>query len=273
MQKLEKIVEELRGRRGIASTEENLVNVMREYLQVRILQIMTQSKFGAALSFMGGTCLRICYDLKRYSEDLGFALDGARASYNFKNMIRHIEKELTLSGFEVETNAHAEKVVQKAYVRIGALYPKFGLRGPKHQKIHIKIEVDAKPPRIASDERESFFVTRYGEIFPILKHTLPTLFAGKILAILLRPYSRGRDYYDLIWYLAKKTPMNLRYVKAGLSKSKPRSAQDVYAALRKKVAQAKPEFMLKDIGRFLEDASEVSWIKSYQALFNQLCPK
>ena len=272
MQKLEKIVEELRRRPGLAPSDEEIINVAREYLQTRILQYVYQSKFGAAVSFLGGTCLRICYALKRYSEDLNFALDGTRGNYQFGDLIGHIEREIKLSGFDVSTNAHSEKTVQKAFVRISGLYSKFNLRGPGSQKIHIKLEVDSKPVTIFPDERESFFVTRHGEIFPILKHTLPTLFAGKILAVLHRQYSRGRDYYDLIWYLTKKTPINLRYLNANLAKEKFASEKETYEALQKKIAQMKPETMLKDVERFMEDPSEIVWFKRYHELFNQLRP-
>ncbi len=273
MQKLEKIIEELRRRPGLVTTDEEIINVAREYLQTRILQFVYQSKFGASISFLGGTCLRICYALKRYSEDLDFALDGARGNYRFDELIGHIEKELKLSGFDADSNAHSEKTVQKAFIRISGLYTKLNLGAPGSQKIHIKLEVDSKPVPILPEERESFFVTRYGEIFPILKHTLPTLFAGKILAILHRPYSRGRDYYDLIWYMSRKTTINIRYLSANHPKQTFADEKDVYKALQKKIAEVKPEIILKDIGRFLEDPSEISWIERYQELFNQLCPK
>lgn len=273
MQKLEKIVDELRRRPGLAPTDEEIINVAREYLQTRILQFTYRSKFGAAISFLGGTCLRICYALKRYSEDLNFALDGARGNYRFDALIGHIEKELKLSGFDADSNVHSVKTVQKAFIRISGLYTKLNLRGPGSQKIHIKLEVDSKPVPILPEERESFFVTRFGEIFPILKHTLPTLFAGKILAALHRPYSRGRDYYDLLWYMTRKTPINLRYLNANRPEQTFAVEKDIYEAIREKIAKVKPEIILKDIERFLEDPAEISWIERYQDLFNQLCPK
>lgn len=84
MQILAKMVEQIRSENP-AVTSEELINIVREYLQIIILKSIYQSKFGRDISFMGGTCLRICYDLKRYSEDLDFSLDRKTAGYSFDN--------------------------------------------------------------------------------------------------------------------------------------------------------------------------------------------
>src|SRR3989338_527706 len=272
MQKLNKLIETYKIERP-HTTPEEIVNLIREYLQIRILCLIFQSKFGAGISFMGGTCLRICYDLKRYSEDLDFALDNHKKEHHFSKMIQSAQRELELMNFKIDTNIHEEKTVQKAFIRFSGLYESLNIQASQNQKIHIKIEVDTNPVPLHEDERESFFVTRYGEIFPILKHTLPTLFAGKILAILYRPYARGRDYYDLIWYLTKKTPINLRYLAEGSSNPCFKDEKAVYLALKKKVSEVKPSLILKDIGRFLEDSDEIQWIDRYAELFDQLIQK
>lgn len=270
MENLKKIVQTLRSR-SHGTTEDEIINVAREYLQVLVLKSIYGSKFGLSLSFMGGTCLRICYDLKRYSEDLDFCLDGPRKKYRFSVLMELLQKELALRGFSVATTAHEEKVVQKGFLRITDFQGELGLKSfHKDQKLHIKIEVDVHPPLLKPEERESFFVRRWNEIFPILKHNLETLFAGKILAILQRPYARGRDYYDLAWYLARQTVLNLDYLNRGLkNKEKFRSQQEVMAAVKKKVEEVKPALILKDVVRFLEDSSDEAWIRQYQTLVNQ----
>ena len=278
MEKLKQLIAEFKSRRP-CPTEEELVNLAREFLQVLLLKLIFQSKFGASLSFMGGTALRICHDLKRYSEDLDFALDGlkdglkeeSKASYRFDALVEFLKKELSLSGFSTTTNVHDEKIVQKAMVSFEKLGEVLGWKSFRQgQKMHIKLEVDVRPISLKKGERESFFVHRFGEIFPILRHTLPTLFAGKILAILHRPYARGRDYYDLIWYLSRKTELNIDYLNRGIQKEKFSSVPEVYKALSKKIQEVQPEVILKDIGRFLEDSREIDWISHYGELFDQL---
>ncbi|MBI4236910.1 MAG: nucleotidyl transferase AbiEii/AbiGii toxin family protein [Deltaproteobacteria bacterium] len=252
-------------------TDDALVNVVREYLQVLVLKLLFHGKGGRALSFVGGTCLRICYDLKRYSEDLDFCLDAPTANYQFAPLLRGVRQALQQRGFIVTATIHEEKIVQKAFLRFDGFHEALGIRGFRQgQKIHLKVEVDAKPLVLRANERESVFVSRFQEIFPIVKHNLATLFAGKVLAILYRPYTRGRDYYDLIWYLNRKAPLNLEYLNRGQRRPSFASLRDVVAALTAKVTAVKPQLLLKDISRFLEDPSEAAWIADYQQLFRQL---
>lgn len=270
MEALKAVIRQFRERPGTTTTED-VLNVAQEYLQTVVLKLIFQSKFGGALSFMGGTCLRICYDLKRYSEVLDFALDDKTSPYSFSQLVALVRKELQLVAFDVSTNIHEDKVVQKAFLRFSGLPEALELKGIlKGQKIHIKLEVDVRPPPLGKSERESFFVNRFGEIFPILKHNLPTLFAGKILALLHRPYARGRDYYDLIWYLSRKTPLNLDYLNRGMKGKKFADQKEVFQSLQKKIESVKPQIILKDIGRFLEDPAEEKWILRFKDLFQQL---
>jgi len=269
MEKIKKIVHELRTR-SRSVTEDQILHVVREYLQVLALKIIYQSEHGRCLSFMGGTCLRLCYDLKRYSEDLDFCLDRPSGRYRFSSMVRKIQRELETRGFEVVTNVHEEKTVQKAFLRFSGFQEGLNLTGfRKNQKLHIKLEVDRKPPPLQKDECESFFVHRFNEIFPILKHNRATLFAGKVLAVLQRPYTRGRDYYDLIWYLTHQVPLNLSYFRRGFQGDPPSSLEEVFKALETKVLALKPEVILRDMGAFLEDPQEADWIRRYQELFSQ----
>lgn len=270
MERAKKIIEELR-RRDLPTTDQDILNVLREYLQTLVLKMVFQSPFGGSLSFMGGTALRICHDIKRYSEDLDFCLDDKKASYRFANLMDVLARELKLRGFDIDSSFQENKIVQKGFLRFAGLGRDFSLKGfQEDQKLHVKLEVDVRPLSLKKGERESFFVNRFQEIFPILKHTLPTMFAGKVLALLYRPYSRGRDYYDLIWYLSRKTELNLSYVNRGARGKKFKDRVEVMKALEHQVGKTTGSDILKDVGRFLEDPSEQRWIGDYQKVFGQL---
>ncbi|MFA5800125.1 MAG: nucleotidyl transferase AbiEii/AbiGii toxin family protein [Candidatus Peribacteraceae bacterium] len=270
MQNLVRLVEQLKRKHA---PEQMLINHIREYLQVLILKSIAHSQFSSALSFMGGTALRICYDLKRFSEDLDFALDRPARGYSFQKVLNAVQRDLEAAGYEIEISGAAEKTVEKAFVKLSkVLYP-LGLSARENQKIHIKIEVDTKPVNVDDDQLESFFVTKFDEIFPILKHRLETLFAGKITAILSRSYAKGRDYYDLIWYLSRKTRIDMKYLNAGIKggELKPfKTEADVIRHVANIVAEVHPEKILKDIGRFLEDPTEERWLRDYQRVFDKL---
>ena len=218
---------------------------------------------------MGGTALRICYDLKRYSEDLDFALDRKTEDYSFSDLNEKVSANLKNNGFKVDVSVQEEKTVQKSNLKFAGLLNQFGLSPLKDQKLHIKIEVDIKPPPIEKNKAETFFVTKFNEIFPIIIHSADTLFAGKIGAILTRPYNKGRDFYDLIWYLTKKTPINLNYLNARLGK-KFTSSNEVYKILQTKISQINISELMGDLENFLEDPTEKEWIKNFPAVTEKL---
>lgn len=270
MERLKKIVEELRSRSSPV-IEQEILNTLREYLQVIVVKLIYQSRYGDALSFMGGTCLRICYNLKRYSEDLDFSLDGPQGNFSFRSLIEHLARELKLLGFDLSTSVKENKTVRKSFLGFAGFHRMLGLGTFREgQKLHIKIEADANPPPLTKGGRESFFVNRFQEVFPILKHSLPALFAGKIAAILQRPYACGRDYYDLIWYLGRKTEPDLNYLNRAVKGKNFAAWGEVVAALKRQVQNMKPSDILNDIGGFLEDPTEAQWILRYQELFDQL---
>ena len=270
MQNLTKIISEAKQK---AANEQDILNLIREYLQVLALKAIYQSKYGSGLSFMGGTCLRICYDLKRYSEDLDFALDRKFDKYSFVELNEIIVTFLKSTDFEVDVKVSEDKVVQKSFIRVSKVLHAFGLSPLASQKIHVKLEVDTRPVKVSNDEIETFFVSKFNELFPILKHTESTMFAGKICAVLNRAYTKGRDFYDLLWYLNNGKIINLKYLNAVFKQAElPMQFKDskaVITELEKKIKSVDVKDITKDIGRFLEDRSEEAVLKKYPEAFKQ----
>ncbi|MCX5799059.1 MAG: nucleotidyl transferase AbiEii/AbiGii toxin family protein [Proteobacteria bacterium] len=121
----------------------------------------------------------------------------------------------------------------------------------------------------------SGFVSGFDELFPISKYDLPTLFAGKMLALLFRPYSRGRDYYDALWFLKNKTTGNMAYFASGVKQTKSSSMHfqvwdDVLGEFRKKAALISSKALVADLKPFLEDSAELSWLAKYSEAVKSL---
>lgn len=282
MQKLIRLVDDLRS--GIPPLPaQALIHQVREYLQTQILKIIYCLKDGHGLSFMGGTCLRICYGLKRYSEDLDFALDRKIDKYSFPTLIRRIRGEMEKLGFTIETTVDCKQAVHKSFIKVLNLLYSLGLSHSRDHKLQIKLEIDTNPVPVTDEQLESYFVTRYDEVFPILKHKNATLFAGKILALLCRAYTKGRDYYDLVWFLTRKTEIDFKYLNDGIKQAvsggrmlphpQITNVAQAMQEVRAVVQKADPSVVMHDIGRFLEDPGEEEWIKNYKKLFDQLCPQ
>jgi hypothetical protein len=75
-----------------------------------------------------------------------------------------------------------------------------GISPLKDQKMSIKIEIDTHPPDGAACVTK--LINRYMPI-SFLSYDIPSLFSGKIHALLSRPYTKGRDFYDVCWYVSK----------------------------------------------------------------------
>lgn len=270
MQNLTKLVHDAK-KKGVS--DQGILNLIREYLQVLILKAIYRSKYGSGMSFLGGTCLRICHNLKRYSEDLDFALDRKISQYSFQELNEIIVSFLKNTDFEVDVNVSEDKIVQKSFIRVGKIFHLFGLGPLKSQKIHVKLEIDTRPVKIRTSEMESFFVTKFNEMFPILKHTDDTLFAGKVCAVLNRTYVKGRDFYDLLWYLNRRERLNIRYLNQAMKQAgflqHFKDEHDVITRLRKRVAEVDVKDIMKDLSRFLEDHGEEAVLKKYPVAFEQ----
>ena len=91
------------------SNKTDKYNYLREYLQLLILKILDEKGYFRHMAFVGGTALRILYDLKRFSEDLDFSLVN-KAHYTFKKMIETIVDELQHANLPVTTNVKDNKI-------------------------------------------------------------------------------------------------------------------------------------------------------------------
>ena len=152
-----------------------------------------------ALAFQGGTCLRFLFGLPRYSEDLDFALEREPPGYSLRGSLRAIRTELSAEGYRVDLRVREHGVVHSALVRFPGILYEIGLSPRPGEVMAVKIEVDARPPAGAAMEVS---LVRRHETLRLFHHDRASLLAGKLHAVLQRPYTKGRDLYDLIWYLS-----------------------------------------------------------------------
>ena len=174
-------------------------NLAREYLQARILGAMQRAGAMIPLAFHGGTALRFLFAIPRYSEDLDFALERAREPYDFRTILRAIRREFEAEGYTVAFKVSDQKTVHSAFVRFAGLPYELGLSPHRDEVLAVKIEVDTNPPAGAG---LTTTVIRRHEILQLQHHDRASLLAGKLHALLQRPYTKGRDLYELLWYLS-----------------------------------------------------------------------
>jgi len=174
-------------------------NLLREYLQARILESLQCAGAMIPLAFHGGTALRFLYALPRFSEDLDFALERSQSSYDIRAYLRAIQDEFVKEGYQVGIRLNDKKTVHSAFVRFNNLLYEFGLSAQRDEVLAVKIEVDTHPPAEAG--LETTLVRRHVTL-RLQHHDRASLLAGKLHAFFQRRYVKGRDLYDLMWYLS-----------------------------------------------------------------------
>ncbi len=174
-------------------------NTTREYLQARILGALQRAGAMIPLAFHGGTALRFLYGSARYSEDLDFALERSTQPYDLRTYLRAVQGAFTSEGYAVQVKLNDHKVVHAAWVRFPGLLYELGLSPRREEVVGVKVEVDTRPPAGAG---LATTVVRRHVTLQLQHHDRASLLAGKLHAILQRPYLKGRDVYDLLWYLS-----------------------------------------------------------------------
>ena len=234
-------------------------NIVREYLQARILASLQRSGAMVALAFHGGTALRFLYAIPRYSEDLDFALERPTAKYDFRTLLHSIRAELAAEDYGLALKVNDRRTVHSAFVRFPNLFYELKLSPHPDETLSIRIEVDTNPPSGAA--LETTLVRRHTTL-RLQHHDRASLLAGKMHALLQRPYTKGRDIYDLIWYLSDPNwpEPNIELLHNALRQTEwsgELPTIDTWRQiLREKIEQLSWPQVIADVEPFLENESE-----------------
>ncbi len=244
-------------------------NVLREYLQARVLEGLQRAGGMGVLAFQGGTALRFLFELPRYSEDLDFALEGARDAYDLRKWLTAIARQFRREDYAVRTSLRDPGNVHSAWIRFSGLLYETGLSPHPDEVLAVKVDVDTRPP--AGAVTETRLVRRHASL-RLHHHDQASLLAGKLHALLCRPWTKGRDAYDLVWYLSDPTwpPPNLRLLNSALLQSDtravPLTADSWREAVARRLAGLPWSGISTDVRPFLERQEEMPSRQEVMAL-------
>ena len=238
-------------------------NRIREYIQKYLLYVLYKQKIYKKIVFCGGTALRILYNTRRYSEDMDFSLSKNLKEYNFKSILGCINKEFEAAGYNIEISYSDKKSVNGAFLKFPDILYEYGLSSHENEKLSIKIEIDTNPPVGGKEE-----LTLYQSVYMcyILHYDIPSLFAGKMHALLCRQYTKGRDWYDLLWYLMNFRELEPNYsmlnnaIKQTDCKSSEIGSSNWKEELKKAVDAVDIKKAREDVFRFLENPDDIDML-------------
>jgi hypothetical protein len=167
---------------------------------------------------------------------------------------------LRRDGYDVDlARVSDQRAVHSAFVRFPGLPHELGLSGQREEALSVRLEVDTRPPAGAVLETT---VVRRHVLLRIQHHDRASLLAGKLHAILQRPYPKGRDFYDLIWYLSDRAwpPPNLVLLNNALAQTgwtRARLSETGWVtAVRARLRSVRWEVLAADVRPLLESAED-----------------
>lgn len=254
------MIEFLRQQIADIKTNEGKINRLREALQLLCLKILQDKGYFSNIAFVGGTALRILYDMRRFSEDMDFSVIDKKG-YDFTDLAFIVKRELELNNLDVNIKPKIAKTVQSCMLKFPGVMKNAGLLASEDQNLSIKIEVDSNPP--AGWHAESTIVNKL-YVLNVTHLSIASLYATKLHACFFRKFIKGRDFYDLVWYLGKKIKPNYELLNNAIAQTHGNltalDSGNIKEFLLEKLAKIDFSSVVKDVERFLEDKSELKML-------------
>lgn len=194
-------------------------NLLKNYLQILVLNFIYSRKKYSSLIFYGGSCLSHCHNMPRLSEDLDFV--DLKKKIEILELAKDLE-EYFKKNTDIEVKATPQKF--RVYLKFPLLHELKLTRSGESTLLFLKVEIFKDFDFCKNYKTEVIPLFKFNKSILIKAFDLPTLMATKLGAILYRKWektdklgrtfikAKGRDYYDLMWYLQKEIKPNLRCI-------------------------------------------------------------
>lgn len=236
-------------------------NILREYLQYKILDIIFGSVFNSKLVFMGGTALRVIYGNRRFSEDLDFDNLGLNFE-DFEDLLEIVQKKISLEGYETELSVK-KRGAYIAQLKIKNLLYNYNLTSHPEQKIIIEIDTESQSFDYKADKK---IINKF-DVFTMI-NVVPKdiLLSQKIFSVLNRNRVLGRDLYDIIFLLGMVKP-NKDYL---INKTGTGDIESIKKLLISKTSELNLLQISNDVKAFLFDNSDSKKIELFSEYIKNL---
>jgi predicted nucleotidyltransferase component of viral defense system len=251
-------------------------NAVQEIMQAFVLASLARCGFFSQAAFQGGTCLHMLYGMRRFSEDLDFLLRKADPRFRWEPCLRAVQEDCAQQNirFEVQDRSRAGAAVRAAFLKTDSIGKVLQLDLPfsrqTSRRIKIKLEIDTNAP--AGSACETKYLT-FPVVSAITTQTLECGFATKSHALLCRPYVKGRDWYDFVWYVGRCTPLSYRLLANALRQVGPWAGRPTKVtrqwyldAMRARIGRIDWRQARADVARFVP-APEQEGLRAWNAAF------
>ena len=202
------------------------LNGFREAVQRYLLRILAGEGFFNEMAFVGGTALRVGHQLNRFSEDIDFAVlkplsvdrtikIGETAFDALKALKIGISSQRDFRTIPMGGPTDKLDYVCHLDVRLPTEF-----RGGGAARFTLRLDVDRNPAH--GWKTTPTLVRSKIRPFALTMHDLSSLFAGKLHVLCCRTdRAKGRDFFDLAWYLSREISPNLAFLEATIQALEP----------------------------------------------------
>lgn len=251
---LKKIVQE-KKMQGLNNTL--IRNYLKEYLQYLTLYLLYNQKKFKNLVFKGGSCMRVCYNLPRLSEDLDFDYDEKKIGKNVLHELDSFLKEEIKKKYFDKLETKIQSTI-RLYLKFPFLKDLRLASESESNKLYVKIETSKSLGPYANYSLTP--ISEFGFNFVAYHYDLSSLMTGKINALLYRVWLKGeegqidikgRDFYDLFWFMQKGVAPNWKMLKKSTGIKDIKELKSILKERIKKVFT--PQKLAYDLNSFISD--------------------
>ena len=257
-------------------------NAIKEIIQEIALLGLWRAKFFEKGAFYGGTALRIIHQLDRFSENLDFTLLRPDPNFDIASYEKAVKNELQSLGFTAQVEKKKktkQSAIDSAFIKVNTLQHLLFIGIPggvdkgigTQEVMKIRFEVDTDPPSDDAVTESALLLLPHP--FSVKTLRLEDLFAGKVHAVLCREWKgrvKGRDWYDLVWFISRSISLNINYLEKRMCQSgywgikQKMSYEDLMLLFDNKINRLDINSAKADIINFIKDSSQLEmWSRDF----------
>ena len=244
-------------------------NVLHEVMQQIALAGLSRGGFFEKAAFYGGTCLHLLHGMRRFSEDMDFSLLEPDLGFRFEDYFPAVVEEFKMAGKDVEIKMKHKgqpSAIESAFLKESS--DVFDIGFTTEKRLKVKVEVDIDPPPKFSTEMKLLELPRKCWV---RSYDLPGLYAGKVSAALFRKWKnrvKGRDWYDVTWYIQNRVELDLAHLVERAKESEPTAdvstREKLLATFDARIDTIDFENAKQDVLLYLKDPKEVDiWSREF----------
>ena len=250
-------------------------NALKEELQYYVLNFICYHTEYKSWIMYGGSALRIIHGLDRMSVDLDFEISHAVTEEFLEELKKEIEKHF-LNTYGAGTDFMTAKITTGRGLLLKFHVGEELSFGHSSKQVHVKIDLNHFVASETVTERRP--INRDQLSFVIITYNMSALMASKLAANFLRGtrgvgeavyQEKGRDIYDLLWYMGKKVVPDFDYLTAkGIDAKDPRTLFDKLTLQMNKVSDKNLEQDLEPL--FVNKTFIKNWLKNWRESYLRL---